>query len=44
MPGASVRHEDTGYDQLLMSGMARADAREQVQDGIDRTLAAWQNP
>jgi hypothetical protein len=40
---ASVRHEDTDYDQLLMSGIARADAREQVQHAIERTLAAWQN-
>jgi len=39
---ASVRHQDTGYDELLMAGVARADAREQVRPEIDRILAAWQ--
>ncbi|HEV7899575.1 MAG TPA: DUF2293 domain-containing protein [Planosporangium sp.] len=38
---ASVRHEDTDYDRLLMSGVARADARERVRDSIDRVLDAW---
>jgi hypothetical protein len=41
---ASVRHEDTGYDELLMAGVPRADARGQVQPNIDRTLAAWLHP
>src|SRR4051812_31854622 len=39
---ASIRHEDTDYDQLLMSGMGRAEARATVQRAIERTLAAWQ--
>jgi hypothetical protein len=38
---ASVRHQDTGYDALLMSGVPRTDAREQVQPDIDQALAAW---
>jgi len=38
---ASVRHEDTDYDQLLMSGVPRADARERVRAVIDRVLDAW---
>ncbi len=38
---ASVRHEDTGYDALLMSGVSRKDARDQVRPAIDRILAAW---
>jgi hypothetical protein len=38
---ASVRHQDTGYDQLLMSGVARADAREQVRPDVDRVLGTW---
>jgi hypothetical protein len=38
---ASVRHEDTGYDSLLMSGLARADARDEVRPAIDRVLAGW---
>jgi hypothetical protein len=41
---ASVRHQDTSYDELLMSGVPRADAREQVRPDIDQVLAAWQEP
>ena len=32
---ASVRHQDTRYDELLMSGVDRAEAREQVRDTVD---------
>jgi hypothetical protein len=38
---ASVRHQDTRYDSLLMSGMPRDVARDEVRPGIDRVLAAW---
>jgi hypothetical protein len=38
---ASVRHLDTDYDELLMSGIPRADARDQIRDDIDRVLDAW---
>jgi hypothetical protein len=38
---ASVRHEDTGYDSLLMSGVPRETARDKVAASIDRVLAAW---
>jgi hypothetical protein len=38
---ASVRHENTDYDSLLMSGVPRDIARDQVRAAIDRTLAAW---
>ena len=38
---ASIRHEDTDYDDLLMSGTARADARTQIKPAIDRVLAVW---
>ena len=41
---ASVRHQDTDYDELLMSGVPRAVAREQVRPAIDRILAAWEHP
>jgi hypothetical protein len=41
---ASVRHQDTDYDALLMAGVPRTDAREQVQPDIDRALAVWRNP
>ena len=38
---ASVRHEDTDYDSLLMSGVPRDVAREQIKATIDRVLRAW---
>jgi hypothetical protein len=41
---ASIRHQDTGYDMLLMSGMSRDTARHQVQPAIDRVLTAWRRP
>jgi hypothetical protein len=41
---ASVRHEDTGYDELLMAGVPREEARARVRPDIDRMLAAWQDP
>lgn len=41
---ASVRHEDTSYDSLLMSGVPRDIARDQVRPVIDRVLAAWASP
>jgi hypothetical protein len=38
---ASVRHQDTNYDALLMSGVARETARERIRLAVDRVLAAW---
>jgi len=38
---ASVRHEDTSYDNLLMSGIPRELARDQVRAKIDKTLDVW---
>lgn len=38
---ASVRHDDTRYDTLLMSGVLRADARQQVRRDIDHVLDTW---
>jgi len=38
---ASVRHQDTRYDSLLMAGTPRDVARDQVRSDIDRVLAAW---
>jgi hypothetical protein len=38
---ASVRHEDTGYDKLLMAGIPRDVARDQVRTSIDSILNAW---
>ncbi len=38
---ASVRHEDTEYDRLLMSGVPREDARDRVRPVIDAVLDTW---
>ncbi len=38
---ASVRHRDTHYDELLMSGVDRQTARVQVSDEVASTLDAW---
>lgn len=41
---ASIRHQDTDYDALLMSGLPRDTARNQVAAAIDQTLTAWREP
>ena len=41
---ASVRHSDTDYDQLLMSGIPRADARDRVRSDIQDVLDTWRTP
>jgi len=41
---ASVRHEDTDYDSLLMAGVPRDAARQRVRPVIDEKLAAWREP
>jgi len=38
---ASVRHTDTRYDDLLMGGTPRAEARALVRPEIERTLDGW---
>jgi hypothetical protein len=38
---ASVRHEDTRYNELLMSGVDRAEARDHVRPDVDRVLESW---
>jgi hypothetical protein len=38
---ASVRHQDTDYDSLLMAGLSRDEARDRVGPAIDRVLVAW---
>jgi hypothetical protein len=40
---ASVRHEDTKYDRLLMAGVARIEAREQVRSAVDQVLDLWRS-
>ncbi|HUD37579.1 MAG TPA: DUF2293 domain-containing protein [Streptosporangiaceae bacterium] len=41
---ASVRHQDTDYDSVLMAGLPRAEARDHVRPAIDKILATWQAP
>ncbi|WP_018684733.1 DUF2293 domain-containing protein [Actinokineospora enzanensis] len=38
---AAIRHEETGYDAMLMAGVGRAEARERIRGDIDRVLALW---
>jgi hypothetical protein len=38
---ASVRHENTAYDELLMAGVPREQTRERIRDDIDRVLERW---
>jgi hypothetical protein len=38
---ASIRHQDTDYDDLLMSGVPRDEARERISDAIDRVLGVF---
>ncbi len=40
---ASVRHIDTGYDELLMSGVDRETARDRVRDHVEEILNAWRD-
>ena len=41
---AAVRHEDTRYDELLMSGVERDIARAEVQNEVARVLENWREP
>jgi hypothetical protein len=38
---AAVRHRYTRYDELLMSGLERSEARAGVRGDVDRVLAEW---
>lgn len=40
---ASIRHEDTDYDDLLMSGVDRDTARARVYDSVQAVLDAWRS-
>jgi hypothetical protein len=41
---ASIRHEDTSYEELLMTGVSRADARYRVRHEVDDLVEAWRQP
>jgi hypothetical protein len=38
---ASVRHRSTAYDELLMAGVERREARERVSGEVERIIATW---
>lgn len=38
---AAVRHEDTGYEELLMRGIPRPEARRLVRDEVDDIIGSW---
>jgi hypothetical protein len=38
---ASVRHRHTGYDEMLMQGVDRLDARQRVRAEIEDALEEW---
>jgi hypothetical protein len=40
---ASVRHEDTDYDEPLMAGVARDEARLRVRAAVDEVLDRWRS-
>lgn len=41
---AAVRHTDTPYDRLLMSGVPRGEARRRIAPAVEATLRAWRGP
>ena len=41
---AHLRHSETPYDDLLMMGHERREARDMVSDRVDRLLAEWEAP
>ena len=40
---AAVRHGDPAYDDLLMTGSSRTEAREQVRPDVQRILDTWRS-
>jgi hypothetical protein len=41
---AAIRHRHTRYDELLMSGYSRTDARDSIREAVDRVLESWRYP
>lgn len=41
---AHIRHRHTRYDQLLMRGYDRGEARASIHRDVDRVLETWRNP
>ena len=41
---AAIRHKHTPYDQLLMRGYSRMEARDSIRDAVDRVVERWRCP
>lgn len=41
---AAARHRESEYDDLLMAGVERSEARERVRTTVDRVLDEWRTP
>ncbi|MER5254736.1 DUF2293 domain-containing protein [Streptomyces sp. NPDC002855] len=41
---AAVRHTDTPYDRLLMSGVPRGEARRRIAPAVESVLRGWRGP
>jgi len=41
---AAIRHRHTRYDDLLMSGYSRSEARDSIREAVDRVLESWRDP
>ena len=41
---AAACHNHTNYDQLLMSGWSRIDARGAIREAVNRVLESWRTP
>jgi hypothetical protein len=41
---AAVRHADTPYDELLMSGVDRDEARRRIEAEVEEILERWRTP
>lgn len=40
---AHIRHEHTNYDDLLMKGVSRDDARQMIRMTVDQVASQWEN-
>jgi hypothetical protein len=41
---SSAKIRQGRYDELLMSGFDRVDARDRVREAVDRVLNSWRKP
>lgn len=39
---AHIRHRHTNYDELLMMGWDRSDARQEIIDKVEQVIEQWQ--